>query len=269
MKIELVAGRNFKSDKSDAKTGIIINESMATEYGWKNAIGMRFPGKFDAEVIGVVKDFNYQSLHSKIEPLMLASDEEPINRGVENVSISYSPDARISVLMQGGSLKENVDLLEQAWKRIEKVQGFDYNFLDETLAAQYAGEERSNKIILLAAGISIFIACLGLFGLATLIVNRRVKEIGIRKILGAHAFSIVTLVSKEFVIIVCIAALVAFPIAWYAMNQWLEDFAYRITISWWMLVLSALIAFIITLTTVGLQALRAAMVNPVNSLRTE
>jgi putative ABC transport system permease protein len=269
MKIELIAGRNFKQDKSDAQTSIIINEAMAKEFGWKDAVGKRFPGKFNAEVIGVVKDFNYQSLHSKIEPLMLASNADPINRGIENISISYPPQSRISVLMQGGSLKENVDMLEQAWKRIEKVQRFDYNFLDESLAAQYADEERSNKIILLASGISIFIACMGLFGLATLIVNRRVKEIGIRKILGAHALSIVKLVSKEFVIIVCVAAVIAFPIAWYAMNKWLEDFAYRITISWWMLLLSATIALLITLVTVGFQALRAAMVNPVNSLRTE
>jgi len=269
MKIELVAGRNFKADKSDAKTGIIINESMAKEYGWKDAVGKRFPGKFDAEVLGVVKDFNYQSLHTKINPLMLASNADPINRGIENVNLSFPPQARISVLMQGGSLNENVEMLEQAWKRIEKVQAFDYNFLDETLAAQYAQEVRSNKIILVAAGLSIFIACMGLFGLTTLIVNRRLKEIGIRKILGAHVISIVSLVSKEFVVIVCIASVIAFPLAWYAMNKWLEDFAYRINISWWMLMLSAAIALLITLATVGFQALRAAMENPVNSLRTE
>jgi len=269
MNIKLASGRNFSEDKSDASSGIIINEAMAKEYGWEDAIGKRFPGKFDAEVIGVVKDFNYETLHSKVLPLMLAAGPDPINSGIEDVNIHYPPQPRINIVMMGESLQENLSLLENTWKRIEKVQRFDYTFLDETLAAQYAQELRISKIILLAASLSIFIACMGLFGLATLIVNKRIKEIGIRKILGAHAASIVKLVSKEFVIIVCIAAVVAFPIAWYAMNKWLEDFAYRINVTWWMLLLSATIALAITLVTVGFQAMRAALVNPVNSLRTE
>jgi len=269
MNIRLVAGRNFSPDKSDASTGFLVNEALVEAYGWKNAIGQKLPGKFDAEVIGVMKDFNYESLHTKVQPLVLAASEEPINRGIEDVNISYPPQARISVLMQGGNLSRNVEILKQAWNRIENVQAFDYKFLDETLVAQYAREQRINKIILLAAGLSIFIACMGLFGLATLIVNRRVKEIGIRKILGAHYTSIVALVSKDFIVVVIISALIAFPITLYSMSKWLEDFAYRIQVSWWMFALSALLTLGITLCTVGFQALRAALVNPVNSLRTE
>ncbi|MEO8086509.1 MAG: ABC transporter permease [Bacteroidota bacterium] len=269
MNVQLVAGRNFSPDKSDASTGFIVNEALVKEYGWSNPIGQRLPGKFDAVVIGVVKDFNYESLHSKVQPLVLATNEDPVNKGVEDVNISSPPEARISVLMQGGNISENIALLKQAWTRIEKVQAFDYKFLDETLAAQYTREQRVNKIILLASGLSIFIACMGLFGLATLIVNRRVKEIGIRKILGAHYTSIVALISKDFVVVVFISALISFPIALYAMNKWLDDFAYRVEVSWWIFVLSAIIALVITLCTVGLQALRATFVNPVISLRTE
>ncbi len=269
MHIELAAGRNFSPDKSDAATGFLVNEALVKEYGWKNPVGQKFPGKFDAEVIGVMKDFNYESLHSKVQPLVLAESEVPINRGVEDVNISYAPQTRISVLMHGGNLSENIELLKHAWNSIEKVQAFDYKFLDETLAGQYAHEQRTNKIILLASGLSIFIACMGLFGLATLIVNRRVKEIGIRKILGAHYTSIVALISKEFIAVVLISSVIAFPIAWFSMNKWLEDFAYRVEISWWIFALSALLALAITLCTVGFQALRAALVNPVNSLRTE
>lgn len=269
MNIQLAAGRNFSPDKSDANTGILVNEALAKEYGWNDAIGKQLEGKFDAQVIGVVKDFNYESLHTKVRPLMLASSPDPVNRGVEDVSINYAPQARISVTMAGGSLTENIELLRQSWEHIEKVQGFDYKFLDETLAAQYAHELRTNKIILLASSLSIFIACMGLFGLATLIVNRRIKEIGIRKILGAHYLSIVALVSREFIVIICIASVLAFPVSWYAMNRWLEDFAYRVSLSWWIFFLSAFVALIITLCTVGVQALRAASVNPVNSLRTE
>jgi putative ABC transport system permease protein len=269
MHIELAAGRNFFEDRSDASTGLLVNESLVKEYGWKNPVGRKFPGKFQATVIGVMKDFNYESLHSKVQPLILAQGEEPINRGIEDVMISSPPRTRISVLMQQGSLSENIELLKQAWNKVEKVQEFDYTFLDETIAAQYSREQRTTKIILLASGLSIFIACIGLFGLATLIVNRRVKEIGIRKVLGAHALSIVSLVSKEFIRVICIAALIAFPIAWFSMNKWLQDFAYRIEISWWIFILSGMIALLITICTVGFQALRAAMVNPVNSLHTD
>jgi putative ABC transport system permease protein len=269
MNIELAAGRNFSSDKSDASTGIIVNEAMVKEYGWKEPVGQQFPGKFEAQIIGVVKDFNYESLHTKVMPLMLTSSGDPINRGIEDINISFPPQSRINVLLQGGTLSENIELLKRTWNRIEKVQSFDYKFLDETLSRQYESEQRMNKIILLASGLSIFIACMGLFGLATLIVNKRLKEIGIRKILGAHYGSIVALVSRDFIVVVFISALVAFPIAYYFMNKWLEDFAYRVEISWWIFVLSALIALLITLCTVGFQALKAALVNPVTSLRTE
>ena len=270
MNIKLIAGRNFSPDNSaDAITGVIVNEALVKDYGWKNPVGQKLEGNFDVEVIGVVKDFNFESLHTKIAPLMLAFKSDPVNRGAEDVSINFPAKPRINVLMQQGNLSENIDLLKSAWNKVEKVQGFDYRFLDETLAAQYVREQRITKIILLASGLSIFIACMGLLGLATLIVNRRVKEIGIRKILGAHYLSLIALISKEFIVVVCIAALFAFPLAWISMNKWLEDFAYRIQISWWMFVLSGFIALMITLCTVGFQALRASMLNPVKSLRTE
>ncbi|HYE55425.1 MAG TPA: FtsX-like permease family protein, partial [Chitinophagaceae bacterium] len=160
-------------------------------------------------------------------------------------------------------------LLKQAWKTVQPAQDFAYNFLDDRIAAQYQQEQRTNTIVKLASALSIFIACMGLFGLATLTVVRRTKEIGIRKVLGASVTTIVGLLSKDFVRLVLIAAVIAFPLAWWAMNNWLSDFAYKTNIGWWVYAIAAVVALLIALATVSFQAIRAALSNPVKSLRTE
>ena len=159
--------------------------------------------------------------------------------------------------------------MKATWKTVAGDREFDSVFLDESLAAAYEQEQRLGKIVQYASILSIFIACLGLFGLATLVVVRRTKEIGIRKVLGADVKNIIHLVSKDFVVLVFIAALVAFPIAWWALQSWLEDFAYRIDIPWWIFIAAAALALIVALLTVSAQAIRAALMNPVKSLRTE
>jgi putative ABC transport system permease protein len=270
MKIPLVMGRNFlPGNANDKSSGIIANEAFVKEYGWKNPVGQKLGGRFSGEVIGVVKDFNYESLHSKIFPLVLVMQPDSVFHQAGDITISYSTDPRVTVLLQPGNISENMELLKAAWTKIESARNFEYEFLDETLKAQYADEQRTGRVILLASGLSIFIACMGLFGLSTLVVSRRTKEIGIRKILGAHAGNIVALISRDFLIIVSLAAIVAFPLAYYAMNKWLENFEYRIGISWWILPASAMVALMVTLATVGVQALQAATENPVKSLRTE
>jgi putative ABC transport system permease protein len=171
--------------------------------------------------------------------------------------------------MKSGNLADNVEILRQTWKKVQPSQDFEYQFLDESIATRYTQEQRASTIVKLASGLSIFIACMGLFGLATLTVVRRTKEIGIRKVLGASIPTIAGLLSKDFLKLVIIAAIIAFPLAWWAMRSWLEDFAYRVTIGWWVYVLAGVLAVLVALATVSYQAIKAAMANPVKSLRTE
>jgi putative ABC transport system permease protein len=173
------------------------------------------------------------------------------------------------VRFKAGDVQAHVALLRTAWKKIAGDREFDNVFLDETLAASYEQERRLSVIVRWACILSIFIACMGLFGLTTLVVVRRTKEIGIRKVLGADAGKLVMLISREFIWLVAIAALVAFPLAWWALRNWLQDFAYRISMPWWVFLLSAVAALAVALVTVSVQAVKAAMMNPVKSLRTE
>jgi putative ABC transport system permease protein len=194
---------------------------------------------------------------------------DSVARRTENISYAFPPQPRISVRMKGGDIAANVELLKAAWKTIAPGQDFEYQFLDDRIAAQYEQEQRTSTIVKLASALSIFIACMGLFGLATLTVVRRTKEIGIRKVLGASIPNIVSLLSKDFVKLVIIAAVIAFPLAWWAMDNWLSDFAYRVSVSWWVYLLAGVLALLVALATVSFQAVKAALSNPVKSLRTE
>ena len=270
MGVKLVSGRLFdKKIPADRTTAAVVNESFVKEFNLGDAVGKKLPGKFDQQIIGVVKDFNFESLHTKVSPLMMTMTIDSVARRTENISISAPPQPRISVRMKPGNLAANVESLKAAWKKIMPTQDFEYNFLDESIKAQYLQEQRTSDIVKLASGLSIFIACMGLFGLATLTVVRRTKEIGIRKVLGASIPSIVKLLSKDFVKLVIIAAVIAFPLAWWAMNTWLADFAYRVQVSWWIYLLAGVLALLVALATVSAQAVKAALSNPVKSLRTE
>ena len=270
MGIKIIAGRNFQEGNSDDRIeGVIVNQAFVNEFGWKDPIGQRLPGRFNEKVIGVVRDFNFESLHTKIQPLVLALQWDSMMNHTNDVMISQSPEPRVSVRLAAGNLSGTMALLRAAWKKVAPDQNFDYHFLDESLTAQYSEEQHVSMMILVASFLSIFIACMGLFGLATLVVNRRTKEIGIRKILGASYTHVVSLISKDFILTVCIAALIAFPLAFYAMSKWLQNFEYRVAISWWMFLIAAVAALVITLVTVGYHALRVAIANPVKSLRTE
>ncbi len=268
--IQLLAGRNFSKDNSADITGsMIVNEALVKEYGWEDPIGKKLPGRFEQRVIGVVKDFHFESLHTPIQPLALVMDRQTFLRAANDVGFPAAPQPRVTVRLQSGSLAGNVDILKNAWTAVAPNQDFEYQFLDEALAQQYAQELRLGSIVQVASLLSIFIACMGLFGLATLAVARRVKEIGIRKVLGASVKDVVTLLSRDFLIMVLIAIVIATPIAWWAMNQWLQDFAYRVDIQWWVFALAGVASIVIALATVGFQALRAAMANPVDAIKTE
>jgi putative ABC transport system permease protein len=267
--IEIVDGRDFEEgNASDALNGVLVNETFVREFGLDNAIGTPFE-KFGVTILGVVEDFNFQSLNYPISPLLLSMNPEPIFRNVENVGAQYFSQPRISVRVNGNDLQSNIGLLKKTWEQINPSQEFDFAFLDESLAARYQNEQRSKTIVNIASILSIFIACMGLFGLATLSVARRTAEIGIRKVMGASMPDIVVMIAKDFVKLVLIASLVACPLAWWAMKLWLQDFAYSADLPWWVFMVSAIGVVGLTLFTVGFQSVRASLANPVDSLRME
>ncbi|MBW3545908.1 MAG: ABC transporter permease, partial [Bacteroidetes bacterium] len=269
MNLEVVAGRNFMKNNLADSAAILVNESLVEEYGWQDPIGQKLPGGYPHRVIGVVKDFHFESLHSPIQPPVMALSPEAFYANSSDVSYGSSPRPRVSGKFRGGDPQAHIALLSRSWKEVAGDQEFEYVFLDEVLQQAYEQEQRLGNIVQYASFLSIFIACMGLFGLVTLVVARRTKEIGIRKVLGANVSSIVALLSKEFIVLVLVATLLAFPLAWLLLNRWLQDFAYRIDITWWIFVIAGITAILIALITVSFQAIKAAVANPVKSLRTE
>ncbi|MBK7871014.1 MAG: ABC transporter permease [Saprospiraceae bacterium] len=266
--LEMVAGRFFSPDfPADSTNRLVINEAAVKGFGFpssEEAIGKSLfiefgDTRFTFEVVGVMKDFNFESLHKEVTPhgiiLPTNSFAQPpgyllVNTNAENIS---------------GALSK----LENAWRSNNPDEPFEYSFLDEDFQKNYEAEQRISSIIWYFTFIAIFISCLGLFGLAAFTAERRTKEIGIRKVLGASVSSIVTLLSKEFLLLVTIAFLIATPIAWYGANRWLEGFAYRIPIQWWVFAIAGILALAIALFTISFQAIRAAVANPVESLKNE
>ena len=268
--LQIVAGRNFDAGNSaDMNKAMLVNETLVKEYGWKDPIGRKLPGSYEQQVVGVVRDFHFESLHNPIQPLALVLQADSMFRHSNDVGFTIAAQPRITIRMRPGNIQQQLAGLKQTWKKVAADQEFEYRFLDETLNNMYRAEQRLGTIVHLASVLSIFIACMGLFGLATLIVARRTKEIGIRKVLGADVKGLVGLISKDFVVLVIVASLIAFPVAWWALNKWLEDFAYRIELDWWVFLLASLLSLAIALVTVSFQAIKAAIANPVKSLKVE
>src|SRR5688572_570829 len=271
--VKLLKGRNFDTPNDSAT--VIINETAAkmldiaepsdqiVEIPSASDGGSYVPLNrenipFKPRVIGIVQDFHFQSLRDKIEPLILAYNNNPIQ------VIDYYT-ARI----ESKDIQGTLDKLKAVMVSNDKGDPFEYHFLDEQLALFYVEDERRQTILIWVALATIFIACLGLFGLATYSAEQRVKEIGVRKVLGATVVNLASLLSKDFLKLVLIANGIAFPIAWWATNKWLQEYAYHINVQWWVFGLAGAAAILIALITVSYQALRAALTNPVKSLRTE
>jgi len=270
MGLQMLQGRGFSADNTaDVSSAAIVNEAFVKEFGLTDPVGKKLPGPFDQQIIGVAKDFNYMSLHTPVRPLLITIKADSIIKKTSDISFVEPPQPRISIRLKSGNVSANINMLRQVWKSVAPGQDFEFKFLDESVAALYKTEQRTSTIVKIASGLSIFIACMGLFGLATLTVARRTKEIGIRKVLGAGVGTIVGLLSKDFAILVIIAAIIAFPLAWWFMNDWLKDFAYHTNISWWVFIAAGIFALLIALVTVSFQAIKAAIANPVKSLRTE
>jgi putative ABC transport system permease protein len=272
--IKLLQGRNFDTP-ADSST-VILNETAAKALGVTDAAGQlveipqrsrgaRFGPIYDdsdtpfkARVIGIVRDFHFQSLHQKIEPLVLCYNSNPIHV-IDYYSVRIDPQNIEATLAQ----------LKDIMVRNDADDPFEYHFLDDQLALFYVEDERRQTLLGWAAGTTIYIACLGLFGLATYSIEQRVKEIGIRKVLGASVSGVVRLLSMDFIKLVLIANGLAIPIALWAVTRWLREYAYHIDVQWWVFIIAATGATMVAFVTISYQAFRSASANPVNSLRSE
>jgi putative ABC transport system permease protein len=255
--IKLLAGENFST--GDTVRQIILNKAAVRRFGWKSplaAIGKPFKmGDQQGVVIGVVNDFNFNSLQHSIDPLAIYPISERFSRITLKADMKHSAQA--------------VALIQKTWKKHFPSALFDYNFLDLQIKAQYKAEERFSKIFLYFSVLSLLIACLGLYGLISFTAWQKTKEIGIRKVLGATVNGIAAMLSKDFLKLVLFACFIAMPVTWFIMNKWLQGFAYRVNIAWWMFAAGGFLVLTIALVTVSLQSIKAAITNPVKSLRRE
>ncbi|WP_338875208.1 ABC transporter permease [Spirosoma sp. SC4-14] len=262
--IKVLYGRSFsEAFKSDLFGAVMINETLMKQLGWKDPIGKRVKYYIDSEkhtaearVVGVVKDFHTYSLQHKIEPLVLGLPA-PLDK--DNLYVRIKP----------AQTTEALAYIQSVYRTFDPSATLDFHFLDENFSQQYKAEQKQGEVLLTFTILAVLIACLGLFGLAAFAAEQRTKEIGVRKVLGASVGSIVLLLSRDFLKLVLASIVIATPIAWYAMSRWLQDFAYRIDIHWWVFVLAGLLATVIALLTVSFQSVKAALMNPVKSLRSE
>lgn len=257
MNIRMLQGRDFSKDFPTDSTGYILNEQALKKIAFKDPIGKRIAmwGK-KGTIIGVIKDFHFNSLHVPVNSLIMKLGE---NDNFGNVLVKTD----------AGKTKEALSGLEKLCKQLNPKFPFTYQFADEEFAKLYTSDQMTGKLADCFSFLAIFISCLGLLGLAMFTAEQRTKEIGVRKVLGASVPSLFVLLSKEFLIFVVIAMIIASPLAWFGMNKWLQEYSYRITISWWIFVIAGFIAVFIALLTVSIQAIRAARANPIKSLRTE
>ncbi|HEX2684505.1 MAG TPA: FtsX-like permease family protein, partial [Ferruginibacter sp.] len=269
MGLQMIAGRPFSKEfATDKEEAFVINETAVKELGFgtpEQALGKDMlwnkwiPDSLNpvkkGRVIGVVKDFHYKSLHEKVSSAVLIIYPEVV--------------AKVAVKVRAADIAKTITFIKAEWNKFSPDYPLDYNFLDENFEKMYRSENKLSGLLWIFTLMAIVVGCMGLFGLATFSAEQRVKEIGIRKVLGASALNITAMLSKTFLKPVFIASILAFPVGWWVMNKWLQDFAYRVHISWWIFVLTAMIALLIALITVSFQAIKAAVANPVKSLRTE
>ncbi|MBN8790566.1 MAG: ABC transporter permease, partial [Terrimonas sp.] len=254
LKMQLTAGTSFTGSKADSAY-VILNETAVKNTGIKDPVGKPFTvWQTKGTQIGVVKDINYASLKQPIEPMVFY----------------YSPaNWKIYVKTTAKDAAKSIAATEKIWKQYSAAFPFSYSFIDEEFNNMYKSEQRTGKLFTIFGVIAILISCLGLFGLAAYTAQVRVKEMGIRKVLGASVLSILHLMTKDFLLLVFIALVIAIPVSWFATHQWLQNFAYRTDVGWWVFLLSGLLLLFIALLTVTFQTIRAALANPVKSLRTE
>lgn len=260
MGMELMAGRNFSRDFGNDTMNVIINQSAANLMGYEDPIGQKLYGTDDSSqpisytIIGVVKNFHFESLKKNISPLCF---------------FLRKSDYLLSLRVKAADIPAIVRQAEDNWRQMAPGKPFSYRFLDDSFDEMYRAEQRIGKLAVLFSVLAIFIVCLGLFGLTTYMAEQRIKEIGVRKVLGSSVTGIVRVFSADFIKLVLIALAIAIPLSWYFMDMWLQDFAYRISIQWWVFAAAGILAVVIALVTVSFQAIKAATADPAKSLRTE
>ncbi|MEO6979457.1 MAG: FtsX-like permease family protein, partial [Mucilaginibacter sp.] len=257
LKIKVLAGREFSKDFATDSVGFMVNEAALKRINYKDPIGQPLTmwGK-KGKIIGVVQDFHFNSLHDQIKPLILRAGEQ-------------DADGNILIRTQPGKTREVMAAVEKLYKQLNPSFPFTFYFADDEYTKMYQSEQIVGKLSDAFSFLAIFISCLGLLGLAMFTAEQRFKEIGIRKVLGASVRSLFTLLSSEFLVLVVIALVIAFPISWYSSNKWLQSFEYRTPIQWWVFLLSGGLIIFIALLTVSFQAIKAALINPIKSLRSE
>jgi len=263
LNLKLTAGRPFSKQFTDSAS-VILNETAVKQIGWKDPIGktITYPGNANQQfkVIGVVKDFNSESFHSIISPFALFYTTSK----TYFIKASY-----LTIRIKPGDYPQTISAIQNTWKKIAPDMPFDYSFMDAEFDLLYKADQTMGKVFSVFTFLSLTVACLGLLGLAIYTAERRMKEIGIRKVLGASVKNLVGMLSVDFVKLIIIASIIAFPVAWYAMNKWLQDFAFRTTISWWIFALASGATIVIALVTISFQSVKAALTNPVESLKNE
>jgi ABC-type antimicrobial peptide transport system permease subunit len=254
---QFTEGRDFSRDIPSDKSGMVINESAAKYMNLENPVGeiVKLEGT-PFTILGVVKD------------MVVGSPYEPTRQAIY-MPMTWTGNVLTLKLNSSRSTQEALDKIQSVFKGYAQAVPFDYNFVDDQYAKKFGNEIRIGKLASVFAGLAILISCLGLFGLASFVAEQRTKEIGIRKVVGASVFNLWEMLSKDFVVLVIIACVIAIPIAWYFMNNWLRDYEYRINISWWVFAATCLGSLAVTLLTVSYQAINAALMNPVKSLRSE
>ena len=263
MDIQLIAGRDFDPSYSLDTMNYLVNEAAARKIGYRDPVGKELTMWGDkGTIIGLMKDFHHSSLKVPIEPLIL--------RLFKGSWISESGYwGNVIVRTEQGKTKQAIASMESTFKKFNPGFPFKYYFTDDEIMKNYKAEYTTSKLSGYFAFLAIFISCLGLFGLVMFTAEQKTKEIGIRKVLGASVSGIVNMLSKDFLKLVLIASAIAFPVAWWLMNKWLMDFEYRIKIGWWIFIVAGIAAMLIALLTISFQSIKAALANPVKSLRTE
>jgi len=269
--IELQQGRNFSDiNAADYKNAVIVNEALVKKFGWKNPLNEQLPGRYAPhEIIGVMKDFNYETMHQEIRPLYLTMNPDFMFEAISHLSMNSLLETNMYVKIHGGEVQSTIKSLESAALRMYPDEPFDFKFVDDSIQAQYETEQNINKIISTATILAIIISSLGLFGLSYLTLNARTKEIGIRKALGASFGGLLLQLVRDYVVIIVLSTVLAVPLAYYFIQQWLEQFEFRIVVMPQHFLLAVLITFLLSMLTVSYLTIKLARRKPVDSLRYE
>jgi putative ABC transport system permease protein len=272
LKLRFVEGRNFDIDvPSDRARAIVVNEAFVRSLGWSDAVGKKIPGgRFkDHDIIGVVEDFNYSSLYTKVEPLIMALDLRVIADGIENINIENSPVPKLMIRLHAANVGETMKAVRELWNNVTNGEEFRFSFVDEALAKQYRSDQQLEKIITVASLLALIIGCLGLYGLASLAMQNRVREISIRKVLGATHSSLLLLLTRDYVMLILFSLALSVPVTWLLMDKWLTTFEYRIRMGPGIFAMAGIICLLVALITISVEVLRTASRQPAETLKYE